>query len=118
MRKLLAVVILLAVANVCQAKRVAMFFGATWCPHCQQMKPAIERAKRDGYDVRVLDMDETKAAQLAAALELSKIPAVAVFDEQPDGSLTVKDAISRKMSDSDLRRYLRKWEIPKKESSR
>lgn len=89
-----------------------MYFGAKWCPTCVQMKPAVQAVAKT-YEVRLLDVDEPKAQQLANALEILTIPTVVVF-EREHGGLTVKHISKGKMNEFELRRYMTEHQVDRR----
>ena len=37
-----------------------LFFNATWCGPCRQMRPIVTGMRRDGYRMRGVDVDENR----------------------------------------------------------
>ena len=37
-----------------------LFFNATWCGPCRQMKPVVAQMKREGYHLRDVDVDRNR----------------------------------------------------------
>lgn len=49
-----------------------LFFNATWCGPCRQMKPIVTEMRRQGYRMRDVDVDRNRA--LAQKYKVSSIP--------------------------------------------
>lgn len=49
-----------------------LFFNATWCGPCRQMKPIVQRMKRAGYHMRDVDIDRHRS--LAQEYGISAVP--------------------------------------------
>ncbi|MCS5584880.1 MAG: thioredoxin family protein [Pseudomonadales bacterium] len=41
-----------------QSTPILVHFTADWCPACQTVKPVIHQLKQEGYDVRIVDVDQ------------------------------------------------------------
>ncbi|MCA9246582.1 MAG: trypsin-like peptidase domain-containing protein [Planctomycetales bacterium] len=68
--------LLLALAGLSQQavgqETILLDFTADWCGPCQQMRPVVERLERNGYAVRVVNID--REPKLAARFGVAKIP--------------------------------------------
>jgi thioredoxin-like negative regulator of GroEL len=42
-------------------KGEVLFFNATWCGPCRQMKPIVTNLRRQGYHMRDVDVDRNRA---------------------------------------------------------
>ncbi len=42
-------------------KGEVLFFNATWCGPCRQMKPIVKKLRRQGYHMRDVDIDRHRA---------------------------------------------------------
>lgn len=111
-----AAIILLAIltGSAAAAERTALFFTASWCPTCRLNKPFVAEAKAAGYQIKFCDIDDAKAKALADSLEITTIPAYAIVDRDAERT-TIKNVNRGSMTGPEFRRYLSKWEVPKKE---
>lgn len=76
---------LLQLLLCCPAKAdCVLAFGATWCGPCQQMKPIESQLRKEGYDIRCVDVDEHKA--MKAAYHVGMIPCFIYVAETPAGN--------------------------------
>jgi thioredoxin-like negative regulator of GroEL len=55
-----------------QAKGEVLFFNATWCGPCRQMKPIVTDLRRKGYHLRDVDVDRHR--ELAQKYGVSAVP--------------------------------------------
>jgi thiol-disulfide isomerase/thioredoxin len=62
-----------------QGPREVLFFNASWCGPCRQMKPIVAQLRRQGYHVRDVDVDKNRT--LAQKYGIRAIPTF-VFVEQ------------------------------------
>jgi len=70
----LAIVCLSATANLASAQQAVLYdFSASWCGPCQQMKPIVHKLEREGFPVKVVDIDQNP--NLARQYNVSSIPA-------------------------------------------
>ncbi len=74
-----------------------LFFNASWCGPCRQMKPIVSNMRRQGYRMRDIDIDRNRA--LAAQYNVRAVPTF-VFVE--NGSET--NRISGSTSPENLRK--------------
>ena len=61
---------------------VLLDFGATWCPHCQNLLPKLEELSKKTEDklvVATIDTDENP--EIAAAMHIEYIPALFVYKD-------------------------------------
>lgn len=49
-----------------------LFFNATWCGPCQQMKPIVTSLRREGYHLRDIDVDRHR--ELAQKYGIRSVP--------------------------------------------
>lgn len=80
MKTLLLLLLCFALSiNVCSAKDL-IIVGATWCNPCVQLKKFIESNKNElKFKIEHIDIDRNK--ELAKKLNVSKIPASFIFDD-------------------------------------
>lgn len=64
--------LLAALAAPPSAQPVLLDFSATWCAPCRTMEPTIARLKRDGYQVRPVDIE--REPELASRYGVRQIP--------------------------------------------
>ena len=57
------------------------YFTATWCGPCKQMRPHIDRMRREGWQVQIVDID--RSPDLKRRFGVTSIPAVVY--RHPDG---------------------------------
>ena len=55
-----------------------IFFNATWCNPCQQMKPSIEKLVKEGYPIEMVDVEENST--LAENAEVRGVPTTAIYE--------------------------------------
>lgn len=61
-------------------KPVLVDFFATWCGPCKMMQPILEKVSQQlGDQVRIVKIDVDRNQQLAAQLEVSSVPTLAIF---------------------------------------
>ena len=53
-------------------KGEVLFFNATWCGPCREMKPIVKRLRRQGYHMRDIDIDSHR--QLASQYGIHAVP--------------------------------------------
>jgi thioredoxin 1 len=49
-----------------------LFFNATWCGPCKQMKPIVAQLKREGFRLRDIDVDKNRS--MAQKFNIRGIP--------------------------------------------
>jgi len=54
------------------ARGEVLFFNATWCGPCRQMKPIVAQMRRQGYRLRDVDVDRNRA--LAEKYSIRAVP--------------------------------------------
>lgn len=71
-------------------KPVLVDFYASWCGPCKMMPPILEQVHTQmGEQVRIIKIDVDKNQQLAAELNVSSVPTLAIFQ---NGSLKWRQA--------------------------
>ena len=61
-------------------KPVLVDFFATWCWPCKMMQPILEQVSQQlGDQVRIVKIDVDRNQQLAAQLQVSSVPTLAIF---------------------------------------
>lgn len=65
----------------------AVYFRADWCKYCRQVEPVVQQLQREGFPVRVMDLDSHKS--LAEYWHVDTIPrlVVAKFWDRQDGTI-------------------------------
>lgn len=61
-----------AVDGVARKPGEVLFFNASWCGPCRQMKPIVGQLRRQGYRLRDIDVDKNRS--LAQKYGISGIP--------------------------------------------
>ena len=60
-------------------KHTILFFTATWCPPCHQMKAeTLSNVSLPGHELRIIDVD--RDSRLGASYGISSIPAYVVLN--------------------------------------
>ena len=77
------VCLLLALVATAQADCVVAFYSPS-CPPCMQQKPTEEKLQAEGYDIRLVNIQERPA--LARAYRVGRIPCVIFVQETPYGN--------------------------------
>lgn len=101
----LATLLIWASCTVCQADYVVEF-TATWCGPCQKVKPIVEQLRREGYDIRPVDIDERP--DLKAAYGVKVVPTFVYVRETLNGSYQM-GRIPGRCTAAQLRRL---WVVP------
>lgn len=67
--------------NIIQSEKpVLIDFFATWCGPCKMMQPILEQVSQQlGDQVRIVKIDVDRNQQLAAQLQVSSVPTLAIF---------------------------------------
>jgi thioredoxin len=61
---------------------VLLDFGATWCPHCQNLLPKLEElSKKTEGKLVVAAIDTDENPEIAAAMHIEYIPALFVYKD-------------------------------------
>ena len=77
---LLAVLLLFALVGYAKADCVVAFWAPA-CGPCMQQKPIEEKLRKEGYDIRFVDIQEQP--ELARAYRVRRIPCVVYVAERP-----------------------------------
>ncbi|WP_010584195.1 thioredoxin family protein [Schlesneria paludicola] len=88
-------------ATAAMGQKSILLFTATWCGPCQQQQPIIAKLKREGFPIRVIDID--LEGQLTRQYNIMSIPCVVVED---DGKETLR--FVGQMSDDAWRNLIEK----------
>lgn len=86
-----------SVRNAGKPKRVLLFFSASWCGPCQQMKPIVDRLRQEGFAIQTVDVDHDR--KLTQEHDVTSIPR---FIMVVDGKST--EEISGATTEKSLRR--------------
>jgi thioredoxin 1 len=54
------------------------FFNATWCGPCKQMKPHIDKLRKEGYNIQEVDIDQNST--LAESAEIRGVPTIIIYE--------------------------------------
>lgn len=100
MAVLISVALACIFSTCCRADCVVAF-GATWCGPCQEMKPIEEALRKEGMDIRYVDIDINKP--LAKAYGVRGVPCFVRVIER-DGKTYEAGRIVGKCSAAQLRR--------------
>jgi thioredoxin 1 len=68
-------------ATMAVTRGEVLFFNATWCGPCRQMKPIVAQLRRQGYHIRDVDVDRNRT--LAQKYGIRAVPTF-VFVENGD----------------------------------
>jgi thiol-disulfide isomerase/thioredoxin len=94
------------------AETVAIYFTATWCPHCREMAPAVAAVRNAGYPIKVVDADSSEGQGLIAATGVKTIPATVIVDVGQDAegkpTAAVKERQQKKLTSQQLVSLLKK----------
>jgi len=85
---------------IARAEPLLVYFSASWCPHCRQMKPTVQEVVDMGYPVLHVDVDKNQS--LVQALKVETIPAVVVWERN---SNIIKAKHEGKLTANQLRTY-------------
>ena len=55
-----------------------IFFNASWCSPCQQMKPGVDKLVESGYPIEMVDIEENPT--LAENAEVRGVPTTAIYE--------------------------------------
>jgi len=55
-----------------------IFFNASWCSPCQQMKPGVDKLVESGYPIEMVDIEENPT--LAESAEVRGVPTTAIYE--------------------------------------
>lgn len=55
-----------------QNRGEVLFFNASWCGPCKQMKPIVAQLRREGYRLRDVDVDRDR--ELARKYQIRSVP--------------------------------------------
>jgi len=55
-----------------------IFFNASWCSPCQQMKPGVDKLVKEGYPIEMVDIEENPT--LAESAEVRGVPTTAIYE--------------------------------------
>ena len=55
-----------------------IFFNASWCSPCQQMKPGVNKLVKEGYPIEMVDIEENPT--LAESAEVRGVPTTAIYE--------------------------------------
>lgn len=60
--------------------KVLVDFWAEWCGPCQMLNPIIDEIAAEKPDVKIVKVNVDEEIDLAAAYNISSIPAIMIFD--------------------------------------
>ncbi len=92
-------------------KNCLIIWTAEWCSRCPRMKELGERLKAEGYDVFYVDIDENRAE--ARENGIKAVPTAIVHNGGEEVHRAVGiDANSQRSVEAEIRRVLRKNDVP------
>jgi thioredoxin 1 len=87
-----------------KAEPIVLAFTASWCAPCQRAKPAISELILAGFEVRVVDIDESPG--LAVEHGIRSVPTFVVFEKTDTRKRFSIDEVARTHDVLELRRLL------------
>lgn len=64
-----------------KSRPVILVFTAKWCQACQEYKPTLQRLKREGYDVREIDVDTPTGRQAMEQYQITELPTTIIIKD-------------------------------------
>ena len=83
--------------------RVALEFGAPWCPHCQGAQPAIARALGERSDATHLKIEDGKGRPLGRAFGIKLWPTLVLLREGEEIARVVRPRTAEDLAEALVR---------------
>jgi len=92
---IVAAAIIISIANVsrCGPKQVQIIiFSASWCPHCQQLRPTIDALQENAnnplcsYTIIVIDTDDEGAKEMQGRYNVNSFPTIFMDEQMYNGN--------------------------------